>query len=143
MPETWGRLIPSGKSLRIKKQPQPMSAKNVNRAFIAAMLRNNHREDDRRIHMEVQKLRSDDNKRFEERLRNELKNRAFEFEQLKKHVEKFEADSGIKITTSWGGDRDIGRKLKMIEALGTDKWSGLPSLIETMRRTINTIEEAH
>lgn len=143
IPETWGWLIPSGKSLRIKKQPLVTKAKEVGRDFIAAMLRNNHAEDETRIKAGVQKARAEDHKRFEERLARELKNRTYEFERLKEQVAKFEADSGIKITNAWGGDRDIGKKLKMLEAIGNDQWNGLPHLITEMRRTLEAIETAH
>lgn len=143
VPETWGWLVPSGKSLRIKKQPQPVPPKPLGRDFIAAMLRNNHREDDRRVNELVRKLRAADYENNQKLIDMEVKNRTRRYAELKEAVDRFEKETGLQITSSWGGDSKIGKKVKLVEAIGTEKWSGIPAILSQLRQTITEIEKAH
>jgi len=141
VPETWGWLVPAAKSLRIKKQPAIVKAQELNRAFIAAMLRRSHGEIDGLVAQKVTKLRAADHEENKKQIEQGIKNRSHDFEALKKAVAEFEEQSGLKIERYSGGN--LGKKVKMLEALGADEWSGLPHFIADARRTINRIEDAY
>lgn len=143
VPETWGWLVPSGKSLRIKKQPQPIPPKPIGRDFIAAMLRNNHREDDRRVAELVRKQREADHANNQRIIDMEVKARHRRYTELMEAVESFEKETGLQITSSWGGDSKIGKKVKLVEAIGVEKWSGIPAILSQMRQTMDALEKAH
>jgi hypothetical protein len=141
VPESWGWMVPATKSLRIKKQPAIVKAQEVSRAFIAAMLRRNHGEVDNLVAAKVSKMRAGDHEQNRLQIEQALKNRLYEYEALKKAVAKFEEQSGLKIERYGGGD--LGKKVKMLEALGTSEWDGIPQFIAQARRTMNGIEDAY
>lgn len=143
VPETWGWLVPSGKSLRIKKQPKPLPPKPLGRDFIAAMLRNNHADDERRIAEKLRKLRAADQENNQKHIERELQARHRKYVDLKEAVDRFEKETGIQIVSPWGSDNKIGKKVKLVEAIGTDKWSRIPFIINHMRETLQHLEKAH
>ena len=141
VPESWGWLIPFGKSLRIKKHPKPVTPEPVSRQFMAALLRNNHAADEARVRHQAEKLIEDTRKRLKEQYDRNFKVRTQEHDALEKAVRDFEEKSGLRIH-AWGGN-DLGKKVKMLEAIGVDEWSGIPSMIRTVRSTLEALEMAH
>jgi len=143
VPETWGWLVPAGKSLRIKKHPMTVKATEVGRSFIAAMLRNNHAADNSRVAAQVEKLRALDRENNQKAIDRAIESRTRDYDDLKKAVADFEEQSGLKISGRFRRDPDIGKKLKMLEAIGAGGWSGLPVLISSLRRTTTELERAY
>jgi hypothetical protein len=141
VPESWGWMVPAAKSLRIKKQPAIVKAQELNRAFIAAMLRRSHGDVDAIVAQKLNKLRAADHEKIQQRIEQGIQNRAHKYESLKKAVDQFEALSGLKIASYDGGD--LGKKVKVVQALGTDEWSGIPAVIASTRRTMNALEDAY
>lgn len=141
VPETWGWMVPSGKSLRIKKQPTVKKVEQLTRPFVAAMLRRSHEAQNSLVAAQVRKLRAEDEKANRDRVERELKNRSYEYENLKRQIAEFEEQSGIKLDRYGGGN--IGKKVKMLSALGESQWDGIPALISSLRQTLRSIEAAH
>jgi hypothetical protein len=141
VPESWGWMVPAAKSLRIKKQPAIVKAQELDRAFIAAMLRRSHGEVDAIVAQKLNKLRVSDRAENQRQIEQALKNRMHDYEQLKKAVAKFEEQSGLKIESYGGGD--LGSKVKMLEAISADKWDGIPALIKKMQRHATELEAAY
>ena len=142
VPANWGWLVPASKTLRIKKHPTVLKATEVGRSFIAAMLRNNHAQDNARVAAQVQKLRAADREENQKAIDRAISNRLHDYEDLKKAVAAFEEQSGIKISQRYSRDPNIGKKLKMLEAIGIDGWHGLPAAIKSLRQTARDMAKA-
>lgn len=143
VPETWGWLVPSGKSLRIKKQPVLGARKEVTRSFIAAMLRNNHAADEGRVRAAVEKERAIDREQYQKRLDDAVKSRTRAYEDLKAAVARFEDQSGLHIGSGYREDPRLGQKLAIVEAIGVEKWNGLPQMIATLERSARQLTDAY
>lgn len=143
IPESWGWMVPAAKSLRIKKQPAIVKAQDVNRAFIAAMLRRNHGEMDTLVADKVRKLREKDHEENRKQVEQTLKNRLYDYEKLKEAVKAFEEQSGLRIHDRYRPDPNLGKKLKVIEALGDNEWDGIPAIVSRTRRAMNELEDAY
>lgn len=141
VPETWGWLVPAANSLRIRKQPAVVKAQELNRAFIAAMIRRSHGEIDNLVDQKLKRLRAEDRERFQNELERALKNRLHDLEGLKKAVAEFEAQSGLHIK-SWNGG-DLGKKVKMLDTISADKWQGIPQIIRTLQQNATELEKAY
>lgn len=141
IPDTWGWMVPAGKSLRIRKQPVVKKVTELSRGFVAAMLRRGHDDVDHIVADKVRRLRLDDEKTIRERVERELQGRSRQYTDLKKAVEEFEEQSGIKIDRYGGGN--IGKKVKLVTAMRDGDWDGIPYVIKALKRATEGIEAAH
>jgi hypothetical protein len=119
LPSTWGLIAPRGGKLSVKTPAPQLAAQPMDRGFLAALLRRASEvlTDKAEIEAKVKQARHDGFKEGVESARNtngyQLKSATESLEKLQKAVREFEAASGIKIDTWWGG-RDIGEAAKFV-----------------------------
>ena len=126
IPATWGWYTPTTKGLKCLKQPEQMKPCDIDRLFLASLLRNLTKNYIPKVHVDQ---RIDD--KVKEHLEREKVEREYQIRDMKQRceaVDAFEKASGLKIEDGWRyGGTEIGATLKAI--LDHD----LPRHIETIR----------
>lgn len=114
IPKTWGVLAPIKGALRVVRKAPKLKAKDVTRAFVAAMVANMARQ-----WIPAEKHRAvieDWNRRLQERVADEstwkAKQESEELARLKKTLADFESASGIKLH-NWNAG-NIGAAVEMV-----------------------------
>ena len=112
VPSNWGLIIPSGKHTKIIKQAEKLEPKQIDRLFLAAILRK--AQETITPESELREARTEGRKQGEKNTRTVLKYELEEWERLKKDVHEFEKKSGVSIRR-WDC-QDIGEAVRMVLA---------------------------
>lgn len=112
LPPNWGLLVPYGQGLKVAKDAPYLEAQELDRMFIAALLRN---VTEKMVHQRHIKKQVDD--AAEKKISWERSSLAREIEaaaKLKARVDAFEKASGVQIDM-WGhSGTEIGKTVRMI-----------------------------
>lgn len=117
IPTGWGWKLFDGSKLSTKQQPAFLAARPMDRVFLAALLRRASEAGDGVIRQAVKAATEEESKRNEKRLEDAIRYSTQSHENLKAVVAEFEAASGIELKR-WGGNKEIGRLAKAIDASG-------------------------
>lgn len=130
LPETWGLLVPSGNGLKVKVDAPKLEAKELDRSFVASILR----VADRASEQDLEAARLLGVKQGRE---SEASYRRGGLKKLKEAVATFEKASGVEIST-WNGER-IGEAVKFVLA---GKHLTLQRSLQSLRTQAQRIIEA-
>lgn len=137
LPETWGHLHPHGKGLRIAKKAPKLTAQPLDKLFIGAMLRRAVEDMVPRsqlageLQAQYQRGRADADRHHEHNAAASVRATKAELERLKRSLEEFELNSGVKID-GWDGGR-IGSAVRCVLA-GRHERDALVRLMHDAKR---------
>lgn len=152
IPPAWGwleladngdLLKPGGApSLHQMKPADKLEAKQIDRTFLAALLRRADRMDDAATEAEILRRDAARETAFDQRVKDAVENRMRHRDDAAKDVEQFEAASGIKIRDGWShGPEEVGRAVRAILKSGVDTiYGGLQTQAANLRRAADTID---
>lgn len=115
VPSTWGILVPRGGVLRTVRKAPKLEAKAFDRAFCAAMIRNvTSTWVPKHEHDELKKTaREEAEKKIADERRWEKSGAEADLADLKRQVDEFERESGVKLGTRWE-TRNIARAVAAV-----------------------------
>jgi hypothetical protein len=123
LPATWGLLVPRGLKLVVKVEAPPIEARPIDRAFLAALLRQAARVVVPRAEVEatLASEREAMERRITERLSYELHAAEKRFKDLHARVTAFEQGSGVPLD-KYSAERNqrIGAAVELVLDGGTD-----------------------
>ena len=128
MPVGWGYMLADDGTLKMVKKAPEMKAKEVDRDFIAAVLRRASEADEELLKVAVRReIQNSLNRRkqdIKEAVDRALRDVARENEQLKFTISEFEEASGIKLER-WRGGRILGQAFAAAQQMGSNWDSNL------------------
>lgn len=118
IPKTWGVLVPKNQVLRIHRKAPKRSSTPVDRAFVAAMLRNVTNTWVPKWEHEAFKQRANETAKAELKRQHEWEHdhSATELERLKAKVKVFQDASGVDIDAIWNAG-PIGEAVKLLDSI--------------------------
>jgi hypothetical protein len=143
LPPTWGcyEAQASGKLRQVVAAPK-LEPEEINRAFVAAMLRRASATDEdlvkAAVSAEVQRLRQGD----DQRMAKEIEARTRRFKETKEAIAEIEAISGVEIS-HWGKSEQIGRAVKAVLTSGVlETWGGIEGVKKRAAAILSQCDEA-
>lgn len=120
LPGTWGWMVPRGATLRVKRQapvlqPAPLPPGMISHLVGVAIRRNSSEQ------TMARRIREEYERGLAAGIEQEqMKYRPEALERLQKAVDRFEAESGVKIADEWGYG-DIGKAVRFVKNGGMKK----------------------
>lgn len=121
LPSAWGLMAPRGKVLRIVKEAMTTEARPISRAFLAALLRNASGAivPKAEIEEELNHAREEGRKNGAETSKWKLERVERELAQLKTSIQKFEENSGLRIS-EYNGEQ-LGKAVALVKTQGVEQ----------------------
>lgn len=126
LPPNWGLLVLEGKALKVVKQAPKLEGADLDRGFVAALLRRAAEEEDRK-RQAAEHVGYERGVAATERPRDDTAS-ARELSQLKSDLDEFESKSGLKIAAYCGGR--LGETVARLQQLNNWRRSDPADVIE-------------
>jgi hypothetical protein len=141
VPVNWGILNFKDGKLREKRKAPKLEPKEITRAFVAQMFRRGHAKEERDISARVAKALQADRDAYQKRVdeavtrkTRELREKADKWEHFVKEVGEHE----------WVVAEDVVQAVKAVQKAGvTGTYHGISDLLQKMRWSLKSLEEAH
>jgi hypothetical protein len=128
LPPTWGLLVLTERGLRQSVAAPRLEAHDMNRSFIAALLRRASNVDEAAVNALVQKKYDVRAAQLNDEVERRVKSRLCEVEEKLAKVQNIERQLGVCLT-DWAAHDGYGRLLKAMDVSGIAKsWAGLRQL---------------
>jgi hypothetical protein len=132
VPGPWGIMLARPGSVRVLKQASKLDAKQIDRAFVAGLLRAETRADDAEVEARVRQRVSAE---VERRVASELAVMASSAPRALRAVEAFKAASGIDLLEREWTIGDVGAAVRYLTERGVDQ------VRRDLHRTMETLDE--
>lgn len=137
----WGLMEWDGKRWLVRREAAKTEAADINRLFLAALLRRVHKTDDADLEAILAVRQKALNDTFEDTLRRRIDLANRHFVNLKAQVDAFERTSGLTINEYSGGD--LGPAVKVLKAVGAgETYLGAQRVIELLENSADRIRAA-
>lgn len=145
VPETWGYLMLTGGGLRVKVDAPKLTAKPIDRGFMAGLIRQTGGAIEREISRRVAKALADERAAIESTIARRV---AAESQSATRRLQE-EAEAVRRIKAACGGqipvyesERNIAARMKLAAKLVGSEWEGVGNLVRDMRQNADQIEGA-
>lgn len=141
IPPNWGWLAYDGRAFYTKQKAEKTEAKQIDRPFLAALLRRAHEGCERLVASQVEERLADTQAEIARRVANEVERRTRDHKTLQEIVAEFEKSSGVKMD-KWSGE-EIGRAVAIVRATGiANTYRGTAVVAHELRTAADRIDAA-
>lgn len=139
LPETWGLLAVVGNALKLIKAAPKLTPQPISRTFLAALAKKAVQQSALQSQIDAAVKAALDSRTQNDKYRMESLQR--EHEALSKKVADFETESGISISRSWEGGRELGEIVrKVLSQKHTDPDAKVRRLLEQSQALVAQLE---
>lgn len=141
VPISWGILSFRDGKLREKRKAPKLEPKAITRAFVAQMFRRGHAKEERDISDRVAKVLQDERNALQKRIDEAV---AYKTRELREKADKWSHFVKEIGDHEWVQAEDVVQAVRAVQKAGVvGTYSGISDLLQKMRWSLKSLEEAH